>query len=60
MNLLKRLKNLWKLSELVQDDPQTYYDHTLKTTITPPPDKHMAQIIKRSTPSQDFIKNNPQ
>lgn len=52
MNLLQRLKNLWKLSEVevtIKDD---------KLTVLPKVQKkpHMAQIISRRDPIKEILK----
>ncbi len=60
MKLIQRLRNIWKLGEI--DVDTTYGKLTLETlaetynkTLTPP---KMAQIIKRSSPSENFLKEN--
>lgn len=63
MNLLKRLRNIWRLGEL--DVPTDYklwseYQNKISGNLKQPPleKPHMAQIIKRVTPAEKFLKNN--
>lgn len=52
MNLIKRLKNLWKLSEweIPEWNKKDFDVGTVITSLVKPPEKSkMAQIIKRKT-----------
>lgn len=56
-SLIKRIKTLWKLSELQITETETEkgidITYIPKVSIEKP---KMAQIIKRTTPVQDFLK----
>lgn len=51
--ILKRIKNLWKLSELEVSSDGTY--QVSKDLILKP---KMAQIIKRENPIEEFLEQN--
>jgi len=58
MNLLKRLRNIWRLSEWEIDNHGrvTPVGTDISKIIETPP--KMAQIIKRQSPAEKFLKNN--
>jgi len=55
MNLIKRIKTLWRLSEL----EATYKDDKITVDFNSLIEKEprMATIIKRTSPTEDFLNN---
>ncbi len=58
-NILKRIRAIWRLSgmEIVMTDRKVELKDLLDVTDSLPTPPKMAQVIKRSTPAQEFLKN---
>lgn len=60
MNLIKRLKNLWRLSEieLKRGEISLAQFHNIVDKVNKIEKPKMAQIIKRNNPVEDFLTKN--
>lgn len=62
MNIFKRFKNIWKLSEFRpqfdENSLNVVHPNGKVLTLLEKPVQKMAQIIKRTTPTENFLNQN--